>query len=302
MKLSNAFSTHFKIHSTQVEFVDIPLDGDLLAFICPFLIANNRQDPRIDAVYKQMSSFLTKLNRNFVMTNDVVNGLRFLSHLHEPNEYHLGYSDANKGKAMARERSQTVFDSLRRNRFAQQGISITNEAHNVLLLVDGIGQDIMSDVIANVCRNIFAEFTQEQCVKHNVPTIPTNIEYYNSTTGRWEMASYNLPEYKGKRIILLPNDIASGSRMYATHYNWFISSNYISVDLMKAKDEPDNKTVIELKDGTKRAIIKEIYRTFKKPKHDLIDFVVKYPGSLDQFLDYAKENYPALNLDDIEFD
>lgn len=301
--MKNTFKDHFGIsEKTDVEFLNIPLDEDLLAFICPFLIANNRDDVRINTIYSQVESFLKNLNRNYIVKNDKSNGLKFLSHLHEPNEYHLGYSSTNKGKAMAKERSETVFDALRRNRFAQQGLSITNEAHNVLLLVEGIGQDIMSDVISNVCRNVFAKFTEDQCYKHAIPTFNTSIEYYDSLTGKWSTTSYNLPEYRGKRIILLPKNIASGHRIYSTHYNWFVSSNYIAVELMKKKKEDvDDKLITILKDGTKRAIIKQIYRTYRRPKHGLIEFVIKYKGSLEEFLDYAKEHYPSIDLDEINF-
>jgi len=38
--------------------------------------------------------------------------------------------------------------------FSSFGITITDEAHNVLLLVDGIGPDIMSDIISNICKDI----------------------------------------------------------------------------------------------------------------------------------------------------
>ena len=51
-----------------------------------------------------------------------------------------------------------------------------------------------------------------------------------------------------------------------------------------------------LTDGTKKAVIKEIYKNYKKPKEDLIDFVIEFKGSLDAFLRYAKEHYPELNL------
>ena len=54
------------------------------------------------------------------------------------------------------------------------------------------------------------------------------------------------------------------------------------------------------KDGTKKAVIKRIYETYKKPKKDLIDFVIKYQGSLDAFLIYAKENYPELDLSNLK--
>lgn len=300
MRTQNTFTKHFGIRNREpIEFVDIPLDEDLLAFICPFLIANNRDDSFVNEVYDQLESFLKKLNRSFIMKNDKSNGLLFLSHLHEPNEYHLGYSESNKGKAIAKDKSATVFDSLNNNQFAKQGLSITNEAHNVLLLVEGIGQDIMSDIISNVCRNVFGKFTEEQCYKYSISTHSTPVEYYDVSTQKWSMRNYNLPEYNGKRIILIPKNVASNRRGFTNLYNHFISSNYISVDLMKQENSIDNKMIVKLKDGTRRAIIKEINRAYRKPKNKLIDFVLRYNGSLQEFLDYAKEHYPALNLDKI---
>lgn len=296
------FKDHFRINKRDfVEFVNVPLDGDLLAFICPFLIANNRDIEIVDKIYLQLEDFFINLNKNYIVPNDRKNGLLFLSELHEPNEYHFGYSDSNKGKAIAKEKAETIYDSLRRNKLSKQGISITNEAHNILLLVEGIGQDLMSDTISNVCRNIFAEFTQEQCGKFKIQTFKTKVNYYNSATGKWDNKEFNLPQFKGKKLILVPKFIVSGGRAYSTRYNYFISSNFISKDIMSSKVKIKNdKMVSVLKDGTKKTIIKEIYKVYGKPKSGLVDFVLQYTGSLEDFLDYCKLHYPALNLDDIE--
>lgn len=301
MKHTNTFKDNFRISKRDfVEFVNIPLDGDLLAFICPFLIANNREEEIVDRIYLQLENFFINLNRNYVVTNDRKNGLTFLSELHEPNEYHFGYSDSNKGKAIAHEKAVIIYDSLSKNKLAKQGISITNEAHNILLLVDGIGQDLMSDTISNVCRNIFAEFTQNQCIKHKIQTFKTKVRFYNSSTGKWDSIDYNLPQYKGKRIILVPKFIVSGGRAYSTRYNYFISSHYISKDIMTNKVKAQNdKMISTLKDGTKISIVKEIYKVYGKPKSELVDFVLEYKGSLEDFLDYSKLHYPALNLDNL---
>jgi hypothetical protein len=48
------FKEHFNIPSGQpVEFLDIPMDEDLLVFIDPFLIANNKQAPILRDIYAQ---------------------------------------------------------------------------------------------------------------------------------------------------------------------------------------------------------------------------------------------------------
>lgn len=297
--MTTTFTTHFMIPSPEtVEFFDIPLDEDAEAFICPFLIANNRDIAFCEALYRQNSAFFQNLNRSYIMHNDHSNALAFLSHLHEPNEYHLGYSDENKGKAISGGKADEIFTALRNNRSARQGSSITNEAHNVLLLVDGIGQDIMSDVIANVCRDRFAVFTYQQCLKYSIPMSIVELHYYDMVARKWEFQEFQLPIYEGKPIILVPKKIIAGHRAYSDLYNWFIAKNYLATDILNnriAQGEIDKFTTT-LQDGTKKAIIKLIYKTYRKPKQDLVDFVLAYQGSLSEFLDYAKDNYPELSL------
>jgi|GEM_PF-1498324 len=295
--IMTTFKTHFNIPKNQaVEFLDIPLDEDLLAFICPFLIANNRQNKIVDAIFSQTKKFLEKLNKDFIVPNNKPQGLSFLSKLHEPNEYHLGYSETNKGKAISGTRAETIFNALSNNKFARQGISITNEAHNVLLLVKGIGQDIMSDTVANVCRNILSDFTLDQCLKYSIATNPVQKHYYDTLTSQWKDVNFELPSYKGKPIVLIPKDIVAPSRSYSNNYNNFVAGNYISADILNGKIKVSNegRFISTLKNGTKRAIIKEIRKEYGKSKEDLVDFVIRYQGSLDAFLDYANEHYPAL--------
>lgn len=296
--MKEQFTERFKIKSNMIEFVDIPVnDKDLLAFIDPFLIEKNKSDKIILKINKRLKSFFSELNSNYIKKNDKKNGILFLDHLHEPNEYHLGYSSNNRGKSISKSKADEIFNALRNNRFAKQGISITNEAHNILLLVNGIGQDIMSDTISNVCRDIFAEFTKKICDRHSVKTSKTDIEFYNEIKKKWEIKSVELPT-NNKTIILIPKTIISGVREYSNLYNWFISRNYISKEILN-QTKPSKKLVIKMKDGTKKAIIKEVYKQYRKPKKDLIDFILKYPNSLDEFIEYAKINYPELKLDNL---
>lgn len=296
------FKEHFNIPQNQaVAFVNIPLNSDLLFFIDPFLIANNRNDAINNTLFTQLTSFFTKLNQNFILPNDKINGLDFLSHLHEPNEYHLGYSDTNEGKSISGSRAEKIFGLLRNNRFARQGISITNEAHNVLLLVDGIGPDIMSDTIANVCKNVFANFTTQQCQLYNIQTSAFPMYYYNRNAQLWELQDFQLPSYGGKPIILVPIGGVSVPRSYSGYYNWFVVKNNVSADIINGNIAVNNLNdfIKTLADGTRKAIVKKIFAVYKKPKGNLVDFVLQYQNSLEEFLAYAKEHYPAADLSDL---
>ncbi|WP_438712036.1 hypothetical protein ACSTS3_06125 [Aquimarina muelleri] len=298
MKLKT-FNEHFGITEQKTEHLNILIDNDLEAFIDPYHIANNLNNMIAKKMYIRSKSFLERLNRTYIVPNDRKNGLKFLSHLHEANEYHLGYSYNNKGKGIGPTKADLVFDSLSANKFAKAGISVTNEAHNVLLLVKGIGQDNMSDTLANVCRDILAEFTLQQCLKYNIEVFERKIEYYDHSTAKWLTKKVKLPIYNGKHIILVPQFLTSGQRIYNNRYNWFISSNFISKEILNGtiKLDVDGKFITELKNGTKKPIIKNINNHFRKPKEKLIDFVKSYNGSLIDFQDYVKLNYPSIDID-----
>lgn len=297
--MKTKFKSYFNIQEKEIiDFLDIPLTEDLEAFICPFLIVNNIEIGMANEINKQMQLFLKKLNIDFIQTNDKTNGLLFLSNLHEPNEYHLGYSNANKGKAISKSKAEIIFDALRNNRFSRQASSVTNEAHNVLLLVKGIGQDNMSDIISNVCRNIFAEFTEKVCLKYSIPTSKVRMQFFNPTINQWDENDYNLPTFYGKHIILIPKKLASGSRAYSILYNWYVAKHYIAVEILNTNKtvENEDRFITKLKDGTKKAIIKLIVKVYGKSKSELMEFVLKYQGSLLEFQLYAKEHYPELNF------
>ncbi|MHC0440278.1 hypothetical protein [Flavobacterium sp. 3-210] len=253
------FNGHFNV-TKSAEHVNILLGSDLELFIDPYNIANNLQNKVAKRVYLRSKSFLENLNRTYIVPSDRINGLAFLSHLQEANEYGFGYSKTNKGKGIGLTKAEVIFDSLSNNLFAREGVSITNEAHNVLLLVKGIGADNMSDTLANVCRDIFADFTYEQCLLHNIPTSKVQIEYFDSTRNCWMFKDAYLPSFAGKKIILVPKFLIGGERAYTSAFNWFISSNYLSKEILAGTLKTSNSKgfINKLKNGTRRAIIKNM--------------------------------------------
>lgn len=300
MKKKNNFNGHFNVIK-QTEHINILLGSDLELFIDPYNIANNLENKIAKKVYLRSKSFLEYLNRTYIVPNDRINGLAFLSHLQEANEYGFGYSKTNKGKGIGPTKAEVIFDSLSNNLFAKAGVSITNEAHNVLLLVKGIGPDNMSDTLANVCRDVFAEFTYEQCQLHGIVTSKVEIEYYDSSRNCWMLKDVNLPSFHGKNIILVPKFLIGSKRAYTSAFNWFISSNYLSKEILNGTLKTNNSKgfINRLKNGTKRAIIKNINKHFKKPKGELVDFVKKYNGSLLEFQTHIKNNFPNITDDQL---
>lgn len=288
------FSDKFNIQNkSDIDFFDIFIDEDSKAFICPFKINNNKSKIS-KSISRRMKSFFEKLNNDFIKINDRNGGIQFLSHLHEPNEIHLGYSSNSKGKAIEKTRGYIIYDALYRNRHTNKNSpkgSLSNESHNILLLIEGIGQDIMSDLILNVCRDILSEYTLKCCNKFNIPISKSSIEYYNSTISKWEKIEVELPFYKDKKIILIPNFLISKQKEYTAIYNRFIAKYYIAVKILNNKLDIQNRQdmIYVKKDGTQKPIIKKILEKYGRPKNELIYFANEYTDSLDKFSIYLKD-------------
>ena len=56
------------------------------------------------------------------MPNDSTNGIPFLSHLQEANEYGFGYSKTNKRNGIEPTKAEVIFDSFNNN-FLQNQVS-----------------------------------------------------------------------------------------------------------------------------------------------------------------------------------
>lgn len=298
--MNKIFTKHFNINPKQKEFVDIPLEKDIKLFACPFLIENNKDIEFIQKVSPRLRAYLTELNEKYVKPNNRHQGIQFLNKLHEPNEYHLGYSIRNRGSAVGFERAELIFDSLRSNPLSSQiYLTILNEAHNILILVKGIGPDIISDITLNVCRDIFADFTYKTCLKYEIPTFKHIIEFYDSDVNMWVKKDVQLPEYLGKKIILLPRTIVCKDRAYPTYYNYFVATHHVKEEVLQSdpNDTLRKKLVHIDKEGNDIISNKEIFEYNRKPKGELFDFVKKYPSSLNEFIDYAKDHYSEIGLD-----
>lgn len=291
------FNDYFKIKESA-EHLNIPLDGDLEAFLCPYKIVNNRQTELPGRVYYRSKAFMEILN-GYIQDKNNSKGLKLLFHLHESKEFHLGYSEKNKGSAVGKDKAKVIYEALENNDFVRKKITITDEPQNVLLLVAGIGPDNMSDILSNVCKDIFAEFTYNQCIKYNIPTEKFIIEYFNDQSKKWDSKDVLLPSYQGKGIILIPKILGSPKREYYQMYNRFIAKNHIAIDILNGKKPTTNfeRHIRTSKKGIQTPIVKNIMEDFGKPKGELIDFVREYGDkTLLDFQEHIKKVFSELDF------
>ncbi|WP_341227674.1 hypothetical protein [uncultured Arcticibacterium sp.] len=286
------------------EHLNIPLDRDIKVFISPTLIEGERGKSQVsNKLYLRTKAFFSHLVNDFVIPDDEVKGVELLNFLHEPYEYRIGYSNGTYfGKGVGPEKGKSVFNAFKNNSFAQRGVSILSDPLSILLLVDGIGQDNVSDILANVCRDLFCEFTLKQCLKYNVPTSDYTIDYFNLENLSWETKVVQLPSYRGKEIILLPYWAVSKELKFNLLYNKHVCLKYIWEDIVrtqKVSSIPDRFLIVN-KRGEIRPNIGAMMEEYKLSKKEFRLFVLKYQNSISTFRDDVNLKYPALSYQDLK--
>ncbi|WP_299364896.1 hypothetical protein [Winogradskyella sp.] len=282
------FSEQFEIlkEQNQLEFVDILVDMDIPLFISPWLISASDCDMsyNIEVTLKKYFEKLLVLIKN----KEKEQAIQLLMHLHEPKEIHMGYGyEKFDGKAIGREKAEHLYNIFSKSKAAQT--TLLSDICYSQLLINGIGSDNVSDMIASICRGIFAEFTMKQCILNGVDEIyNVKIDVFDVVDEEWKVKEMKLPVHKGEHIILIPKKFISRDRYYPSKFDEYIIKNKTIPELTNGKQLSSLTGLFRiLKDKTKKPRLKAFYAHYGKQKKDLFDHVVKY-GDLP-LLEFKKE-------------
>lgn len=204
MIVSNIFATNLTQH--EVDFINIDISTDIALFLDPHRISKNGGEFCENLSFKIADFFKTLLDS--LLENDLDEARRILGNLHEPNEYHLGLSQGeSKGKAVGEERTTLIMDAILDSDAYKSGLLIDLE--DLRLLIDGFGDDTMSDILCNILRLEFVTYTKNQCDMYGFTTTTGIIQYWDSDTHDWEQIRTELFIFDSRNIILVPKHCVS---------------------------------------------------------------------------------------------
>lgn len=145
------FSEYFQLGKSQYEldFVDVPIDSDILLFIDPFAISQ-RLEPWSRKCHLTLISFFQAVI-DAIREGNADRAHWLLKSLREPNETRLGFSQGKpQGAGIGDLQAEQLFDALRESSAVRTGfISSLEECE---LLIDGVGRDKISDLTTNIIR------------------------------------------------------------------------------------------------------------------------------------------------------
>lgn len=195
------------LSQAELDFVDVEVDTDLEVFIDPFAIATMRTTWCLQAKSLVRDYFQRVLDK--LKGGDRAGALELMSGLREDNRTRLGYSNGrSQGLGLGHSLAEPFLDALVGSEAFKTGnIGAIEDA---ALFVDGIGRDIVSDIVTNIIRGLLAEYTQEQCRQYGIPlSHRETLTIWRDGTG-WTAAQYDLPFDGDRAILLVPRAIVRG--------------------------------------------------------------------------------------------
>ncbi len=140
----------------------------------------------------------------------------------EPSEFRLGYTSlGTKGAGSGRGYAKAIRDGIAVA--IAKGLERPEHIEEIGILNEGIGADRISDIVANVLKDEFAEYTREIAQRHGIPLRSFEIPAFKLNTDyqRWHLGYADLPAAPdGSPIVLVPTRILNELPTLNPN-NWF---------------------------------------------------------------------------------
>lgn len=296
-------SQYFKLGRSQgaLDFVDVDLETDIPVFLSPRALGELPTAWAQECASSIQDFFAHVLS--LIRKDENIAAEQLLRFLREPNETHLGLSrDKPAGRALGDGSAHDVWAALATSEAAKSGL--IQELEDTVLLVPGIGPDIISDITTNLIRGQLIKYTQDMCAYYGIPMNDnvTSGNIWNPTTKRWNFGFARLPiaGHYGK-LLLVPKAIVrlgiglDGSEYYR-HY---------LLERMVYEEEREHSGLVRLiKGGPRRGeygVTKtDLIENYGSSKEAVIEQTMRFP---DVMLAYkaAKADEPFLPLSHEQF-
>ncbi|MBV8299023.1 MAG: hypothetical protein JO083_05725 [Candidatus Eremiobacteraeota bacterium] len=243
-------SDYFRLGRRQpsLDFVDVDIWGDTPLFVDPSVLRQSPTDFANNSVIVLQDFFSTVLAA--IRAGDHSRASFLLAALREPNETHLGFSrNKARGRALGPTSVQNLVSAFADSAAVLSGL--LTDLEDSLLLVEGIGPDLISDITINVIRGELVRYTIDQCTLYGMQlreSVPTG-KIWNHQTHEWEDHFDTLPSVRAEKLLLVPKWIVRRQVTYT--YNTFYSDFVLSY-LERSEIALNTNLVHTLQDGRKR--------------------------------------------------
>jgi len=261
-----------------LDFVDVDIVGDVRVFV----------DPRaLHLLDTEWGAECRHLLQNFF--HNVLDAIRdgreayarqLLAVLREPNETHLGLSRGRaQGRGLGSQSALDVADSLAESEAAKTGL--LEDLEDAVLMVEGIADDIVSDIATNVIREPLIRYTQAMCALYGIPVaLVASGPMWNPKNQVWHTDFVEQPVANGRRLLLIPKAIVREKMDYdvGEYYRDFLLEHLKGVEL-----SANTALVKILKDGRRTVYIKDLKAKYGTGKRAVVTLTRQYPEVIERY-------------------
>lgn len=223
--LLSRVSTHFGLGTSQpfLDFVDVDLQGDVPLFLDPTALLH-RPDPWAAECVALIQDFFQHVLR-LIDKGNHSRAVALLSVMGEPNETHLGFSTGRaRGHGIGVTSAEWLWDSLRSSEAVRTGL--LEHLEDTILMVEGIGPDLVSDIATNLIRAPLLEYTQDQASLWSIPLTPgvNPGPLWDPTSKSWFHEYATMPMGPHGPFLLVPKSLVRRQIEYDydEYYTYYI--------------------------------------------------------------------------------
>ncbi|MGU3470249.1 hypothetical protein ACLBWT_03670 [Paenibacillus sp. D51F] len=224
MKISDIYD--LKADQVQLDFVNIETNRDYPLYIDPYLIST-RSDPSSMEVDGTIKSFFSKVVE-YIRNSEHSKAIELFRFMSEPKETCFGISKTGtkNGRGVGQGNATDIINEIINSKAIESGV--VQNIEDIVVFVDDIDKDKLSDMTTNIIRKHLIDYTKEQCKIWGIPlTNQDSLPYWNRNTEDWEISREDLLFYQGRELFLVPKAIVSYISEYnAQKYGWhFVVTN-----------------------------------------------------------------------------
>lgn len=276
-------SEHYQLNRTQptLDFIDVDIACDLRVFVDPRalrLLPSTWGDECVSLIQDFFRTILCLLR-----ANRDADGRTLLRVLREPNETHLGLSRGrSRGRALGQRSSYDVWEFLRSSQAVQSGL--LEDLEDTILLVDGIADDIVSDITTNIIRQPLIEYTQVVCGVYGIPLVADvdSGPLWDPAGHSWNSMYVQLPTVGSNRLLLVPKAIVRKRMDYNADEYY---RHYILETLQEVELAANTELVRLLKSGERRVSKKDLENKYGRGKAVNVRETLRHPDVLRRYRD-----------------
>ncbi|GAA4923001.1 hypothetical protein [Nesterenkonia rhizosphaerae] len=300
-RISDVFGLH-----GELPFLNVPAHTDGRMFVDPAAIRLHPDpEPFKTIALACMDTFVDQVTKHVLhrSRNSKQEGLDLLRRFTEPSETHLGMTRRGvKGHGGSDDVARWIWDALTQDGDALVSFAIFKQIEDLPLFVEGIAEDITSDITTRLIFSALVDFTHKMTQQYhqipaNAPLTKESKVLWDHEAEAWTERTIELPTLDGRQLVLVPthwarpNLLVSRERYYQVAVLDFIQETTATITLEGRVLKTSKKSLKE--SGNYPRDCGNLVRMTVKALREDIDL-------MRQFKDFVKAKYAPVDPDRIE--